>query len=183
MNAKKFLFRPKFLIPLVAFIAVAIFFAIGLRLDSTRVPSPLIGNQAPSFELPILESESKTLNSRHMIGGFWVLNVWASWCVACREEHHVLMEMAAKGVPIVGLNYKDEDADARHWLSEWGNPYFVNAIDNQGDVAIDWGVYGVPETFVIDADGIVRYKHIGPLTSEQAEREIVARWHQSKSKS
>ncbi len=180
MNIKQFVTRPKFLIPFIVFVAVAVFFAAGLRLDSTLVPSPLIGKQAPSFNLPVLGEENLTLSTRQLTGGFWVLNVWASWCVACRDEHASLIHLAERGVPIAGLNYKDTSENAQRWLRDWGNPYFVTVVDQQGDAAIDWGVYGVPETFVIDAQGIIQYKHIGPISPETVENEILPLWNASK---
>ena len=183
MQIRKFIARPKFLIPFVLFVAVTGFFAAGLRLDSTLVPSPLIGKPAPAFELPVLGDENTTLSSHQLEGGFWVLNVWASWCVACRDEHATLVALAEHGVPIAGLNYKDESEDAHRWLRDWGNPYFVTVVDRDGSAAIDWGVYGVPETFIIDAQGVVQYKHIGPISPQVAEREILALWNASKQES
>ncbi len=183
MNAKRLLTKPKFLIPFAVFVAVAGFFAAGLRLDSTLVPSPLIGKPAPAFELPVLDGNNLTLSTAQLSGGFWVLNVWASWCVACRDEHAILVDLAQRGVPIAGLNYKDEAENARRWLRDWGDPYFVTVVDRDGDAAIDWGVYGVPETFVIDAQGVIRYKHIGPISTEVAEREILPLWNASKQQS
>ena len=146
---------------------------MGLRLDSSLVPSPLIGKSAPQFNLPLLHLEQASFNPVQMHGQAWLLNVWASWCVACRDEHDELVAMADKGIPIIGLNYKDDSPSARRWLRDWGNPYQVTAVDQVGDAAIDWGVYGVPETFVIDRDGIVRFKHVGPVTQEVVLREIM----------
>jgi len=183
MRSYKFIARPKFLLPFLVFVAVSVFFAVGLKLDSTVVPSPLIGKQAPDFELPVLGEDGLTLGTDQLTGGFWLLNVWASWCVACREEHASLIALAELGVPIAGLNYKDKPDDAKRWLHDWGNPYFVSIVDQDGATAIDWGVYGVPETFLIDAEGIIRYKHIGPITPEIAEREILPLWNASKQQS
>ena len=183
MQLRQLLARPKFLIPFLVFFSVAGFFAVGLTLDSTRVPSPLIDGPAPAFELPVLGEDGLTLGTEQLFGGFWVLNVWASWCVACRDEHATLVALAERGVPIAGLNYKDKADDAQRWLRDWGNPYFVTVVDRDGAAAIDWGVYGVPETFVIDAQGIVRYKHIGPISPEVAEREILSLWNASKQQS
>ncbi len=183
MRVRQFVARPKFLIPFIAFVAVAGFFAAGLRLDSTLVPSPLVGKQAPEFELPVLGQETTTLSTAQLSGGFWVLNVWASWCVACRDEHAILVELAERGVPIAGLNYKDEPGQAKKWLRDWGNPYFVTVVDRNGDAAIDWGVYGVPETFVVDSGGVIRYKHIGPITPEVAETKILPLWDESRRQS
>ncbi len=154
-----------FLIPLAAFLALAVILAIGLKRDPREVPSPLIGKPAPRFALPRLDDPSKTIRLEELRGKVWILNVWASWCVACREEHPLLMEFAKKGLaPIYGLDYKDERADATAWLARFGNPYEASLVDADGRVGIDFGVYGVPETFVIDRDGIIRLKHIGPLT-------------------
>ncbi len=183
MNRNQLIRQPRFLIPLVVFLTVTVFFAVGLKLDSTHVPSPLIGKPAPKFNLPVLQDENLTLSTDQLAGGFWVLNVWASWCVACRDEHAVLLALAEQGVPIAGLNYKDETEDAHHWLQEWGNPYFVTIADREGKAAIDWGVYGVPETFVIDAKGIIRYKHIGPITPQVVDREILPLWRASRKQS
>jgi cytochrome c biogenesis protein CcmG/thiol:disulfide interchange protein DsbE len=156
-----------FLIPLAAFLALAVILAVGLKRDPREVPSPLIGKAAPQFTLPRLDDASKTIHLEDMRGKVWILNVWASWCVACREEHPLLMAFAKKGlVPIYGLDYKDERADATAWLGRFGNPYEASLVDADGRVGIDFGVYGVPETFVIDRDGIIRLKHIGPLTPD-----------------
>jgi cytochrome c biogenesis protein CcmG/thiol:disulfide interchange protein DsbE len=156
-----------FLIPLAAFLALAVILAVGLKRDPREVPSPLIGKPAPAFALPRLDDASKTIRLEDMRGKVWILNVWASWCVACREEHPLLMAFAKKGlVPIYGLDYKDERADATAWLARFGNPYEASLVDADGRVGIDFGVYGVPETFVIDRDGVIRLKHIGPLTPD-----------------
>ncbi len=173
MTKRSILRQPKFLIPLVVFISVAGFFALGLRLDSTLVPSPLVGKSAPSFKLPLLHLESASFSPEQLKGGPWLLNVWASWCVACRDEHEILVDLANQGVVVIGLNYKDEAGQARQWLRNLGNPYLVTAVDQEGSVAIDWGVYGVPETFLIDQTGVIRYKHIGPLSAEIVTEEIL----------
>ena len=154
-----------FLIPLACFLALAAVLAAGLKRDPREVPSPLIGKAAPAFALPSLDDPTKTIRLEDMRGKVWILNVWASWCAACREEHPLLMEFAKrKVVPIYGLDYKDERADATAWLARFGNPYDASLVDADGRVGIDFGVYGVPETFVIDRDGVIRLKHIGPLT-------------------
>ena len=156
-----------FLIPLAAFFALAAVLAVGLKLDPREVPSPLIGKPAPTFALPRLDDAAKTIRLDDMRGKVWVLNVWASWCVACREEHPLLVEFAKKRVvPLYGLNYKDKREDANAWLARFGNPYVASLFDDEGRVGIDFGVYGVPETFVIDQNGVIRMKHIGPLTPE-----------------
>jgi cytochrome c biogenesis protein CcmG/thiol:disulfide interchange protein DsbE len=156
-----------FLIPLACFLGLAAVLAAGLKRDPREVPSPLIGKPAPAFALPRLDDPTKTIRLEDMRGKVWILNVWASWCVACREEHPLLMEFAKKRVvPIYGLDYKDERADATAWLARFGNPYDASLVDADGRVGIDFGVYGVPETFVIDRDGVIRLKHIGPLTPD-----------------
>ena len=156
-----------FLIPLTAFLALATVLAIGLRLDPREVPSPLIGKPAPAFALARLDDPARTISRDELRGRMWLLNVWASWCVACREEHPLLMEFAKKrALPIYGLNYKDKRSDASAWLARFGNPYDASLFDEEGRVGIDFGVYGVPETFLIDAEGVIRVKHIGPLTAQ-----------------
>jgi cytochrome c biogenesis protein CcmG/thiol:disulfide interchange protein DsbE len=162
-----------FLIPLAAFFALAVVLAIGLRLDPREVPSPLIDKPAPKFALPRLDDAATTLRLEDMRGKVWMLNVWASWCVACREEHPLLVEFARrKVVPIYGLNYKDERTDANAWLARFGNPYDASLHDLDGRVGIDFGVYGVPETFVIDQNGVIRMKHIGPITPDVIANKI-----------
>ena len=156
-----------FLIPLAAFFALAAVLAVALKLDPREVPSPLIDKPAPKFALQRLDDAAKTIRLDDMRGKVWVLNVWASWCVACREEHPLLVEFAKKRVvPLYGLNYKDKREDASAWLARFGNPYDASLFDDEGRVGIDFGVYGVPETFVIDQNGVIRMKHIGPLTPE-----------------
>ena len=156
-----------FLIPLAAFFALAAVLAVGLKLDPRAVPSPLIDKPAPAFALTRLDDPARTITLADLRGKVWVLNVWASWCVACREEHPVLVEFARQhAVPIYGLNYKDKRPDATAWLERFGNPYEASLFDGEGRVGIDFGVYGVPETFVIDGNGTIRMKHIGPLTPE-----------------
>jgi cytochrome c biogenesis protein CcmG/thiol:disulfide interchange protein DsbE len=146
----------------------------GLTLDPKLVPSPLIDKPAPEFSLSMLDAASRKLSTKDMLGQVWVLNVWASWCVSCRAEHAVITELASKNlVSVIGLNYKDESADAIAWLEQFGNPYHASVVDLDGRVGIDWGVYGVPETFVIDADGMIKYKHIGPVTVESLNDIII----------
>jgi len=173
MTPKRMAIRAKFVIPLAVFAAIAVFFAFGLRLDSRLVPSPLIGKQTPAFELPVLHLPHASFAPKDMKGDYWVLNVWASWCAACLDEHELLVSAAKDGVPIVGLNYKDEPEDAKNWLRRLGNPYLVVAVDQLGTAAIDWGVYGVPETFVIDSQGVIIYKHVGPINREVVKSEIL----------
>ena len=160
-------FRVAFLIPLAALIALAVVLAVGLNRDPREVPSPLIGKPAPAFSLTRLDDPTQTISRDDLRGRVWMLNVWASWCVACREEHSLLIEFAKKRlVPIYGLNYKDQRDDGRAWLARFGNPYASSLFDGEGRVGIDFGVYGVPETFIIDKAGTIRMKHIGPLTPE-----------------
>jgi len=155
----------KFLIPLVVFGALAVFCAVGLHLDPREVPSPLIGKPSPEFALTQLDKPEQTIRRADMLGKVWMLNVWASWCVACREEHPLLVEFSKRGlVPIYGLNYKDKRPDGQGWLARFGNPYNASLFDNDGRVGIDFGVYGVPETFIIDKQGVIRFKQIGALT-------------------
>lgn len=164
----------KYLIPLALFMVLVGFFAVGLKLDPREVPSPLIDKPAPAFRLPVLNEGVKTFSPEEMRGQVWMLNVWASWCGACREEHPLLMEMAQRGeVPLVGLDYKDTDAEGAAVLAQAGNPYKTVVTDADGRVGINYGVYGVPETYVIDKAGIIRYKQIGPVTEEALRDKIM----------
>jgi cytochrome c biogenesis protein CcmG/thiol:disulfide interchange protein DsbE len=166
--------KAKFLIPLALFAVLVVFLAAGLRLDPREVPSPLVNKPAPAFKVPQLEQPELQFAAEDMKGQVWLFNVWASWCVACRQEHPVLMQFARqKLVPIIGLDYKDQRKDALGVLKRSGNPYDVNAFDADGRVGIDYGVYGVPESYVIDKAGIIRYKHIGPITVEALEKTII----------
>jgi cytochrome c biogenesis protein CcmG/thiol:disulfide interchange protein DsbE len=147
---------------------------VGLGLNPREVPSPLIGKRAPAFELPVLAQPDKRFVPADMKGKVWLLNVWASWCVSCREEHPLLVELSKKKVlPILGLDYKDKDADAKAWLARYGDPYDLSAVDLDGRIGIDYGVYGVPETYLIDAEGVIRYKQIGVLTPAALEQKIL----------
>lgn len=166
--------KAKFLIPLLLFVILVGFLAVGLNRDPHEVPSPLIGKQAPAFELPQLAEPQKTFSPESMKGEPWILNVWASWCVACREEHPVLVELGKlKVAPIIGLDYKDKRDDAMAMLTRQGNPYDLSAFDANGRVGIDYGVYGVPETYVIDKAGVIRFKHIGPITMDLLNKKII----------
>lgn len=157
----------RYAIPLVLFLALVAFLAIGLGRDPREVPSPLINKPAPAFRLVQLKDPSRIFSEQDMRGKVWLLNVWASWCIACREEHPMLLELGRSGaVPIYGLNYKDKREDALSWLNELGDPYVLSVSDLDGRVGIDYGVYGAPETFMIDRNGTIRLKHIGPLTPE-----------------
>lgn len=164
----------RFLLPLAIFLILVVFLGIGLTLNPRQVPSPLIDKPAPAFRLQQLYDSNKTLSSEENLGKVWMLNVWASWCVACRDEHPVLVELSKLGiVPIYGLNYKDQRDTALQWLKQYGNPYEASIVDADGKVGIDYGVYGVPETYVIDKQGIIRYKHIGPVTVESLKDKIL----------
>ena len=154
----------RYLLPLVIFIVLAVFLAIGLTRDPHELKSVLINKPAPTFHLQQLKAPDKTISSEDMRGKVWLLNVWASWCVACRDEHPYLIEYAKSGVvPIYGLNYKDRREDALATLEELGDPYTASAVDFDGRVGIDYGVYGAPETYIIDQAGMIRYKHVGPM--------------------
>lgn len=153
------------IIPLGLFLILVVFLAVGLTRDPHTLPSALLNKPAPTFRLPQLKDPAKTFSADDMRGKVWLLNVWASWCIACREEHPHLPEYA-KVVPIIGLNYKDRTEDALAWLDELGDPYTLSAVDLDGRVAIDYGVYGAPETYVIDKSGTIRLKHVGPVTPE-----------------
>src|SRR5512145_1908594 len=164
----------RFLLPLAIFVALVVFLAVGLKLNPREVPSPLIDKPAPAFELTRLDDPARSVRLEDLRGQVWLLNVWASWCVACLDEHPVLLEFSrSRAVPIYGLNYKDEREAAIAWLRKHGNPYDASIVDAQGRVGIDYGVYGVPETFLIDGQGIIRYKHIGPLTAKVLNEKIV----------
>jgi cytochrome c biogenesis protein CcmG/thiol:disulfide interchange protein DsbE len=166
----------KALIPLLLFVALAIFLGFGLTRDPRLIPSPLIDKPAPQFSLPQLHQPDQQLSLSAMHGKVWLLNVWASWCISCRDEHEVLLEFSRQGVlPVVGLDYKDKRADALSWLTQFGDPYTVSIMDTDGRVGIDYGVYGVPETFLIDKNGRIRHKYAGPLTPEILEKEFLPR--------
>ena len=163
----------RFLIPLAIFLVLVVFLGAGLSLDPKEVPSPLIGKPAPAFALTQLDNPEKTIHRDDMLGKVWMLNVWASWCVACREEHPLLVAFSRKKLlPIYGLNYKDDRMAGMKWLSSFGNPYDASLYDRDGRVGIDFGVYGVPETFIIDREGVVRFKQIGPVTEEVLRTKI-----------
>jgi len=152
--------------PLIIFAALVTLLAIGLTLNPRLVPSPLINKPAPEFELPLL-LEQGSFSDKDFLGEVTLLNVFASWCISCRQEHEVIKYLVRKGVRVVGLNYKDEPEDAKKWLAALGNPYYKVAADYDGLAGIDWGVYATPETFLIDKDGIIRHKVIGPLTDKE----------------
>ena len=177
----------RFFWPLIGFALLVMLLAIGLRLDPQEVPSPLIGKPAPEFSLPRIDDPQQIFSPRDMLGKVWLLNVWATWCVSCRQEHPVLVEMAnGQAIPLIGINYKEVRGDvetdsdklgidaekalaierASGWLNKHGNPYQLSVLDLDGTVGIDYGVYGVPETYLIDRSGIIRLKHTGPMTPE-----------------
>jgi len=157
----------RYLIPLAVFLLLAVFLWQGLKLDPRNVPSPLVNKPAPQFDLPQLTNPDVHVKRDDMLGQVWILNVWASWCVSCRQEHPVLMRLARQNiVPIYGLNYKDTREAGIKWLNDFGDPYVASGFDVNGRVGIDYGVYGVPESYVIDKQGVIRYKHTGPVTDE-----------------
>lgn len=159
--------KAKFLVPLALFLLLAGFLGYGLTLNPRDLPSPLIDKPAPDFRLVRLDAPEQYFALADMRGKVWLLNVWASWCVACRQEHPVLVKLSQQGVvPIIGLNYKDVTDDAKAWLQRYGDPYTMSIVDADGRVGIDFGVYGVPETFLIDKAGMIRYKQIGPVTPD-----------------
>ena len=159
---------------LVAFLVLAAFLGAGLTLNPREVPSPLIGKAAPGFSLPELHAAERVVSPEHLKGRAYLMNVWASWCGACQVEHPHLMQLAGTGaIPIYGLDYKDERGAGIAWLARLGNPYVASAFDAEGRAGIDWGVYGVPETFLVDGNGVIRFKHIGPLTPELIEAKIL----------
>lgn len=164
----------RFLLPLGIFVILVILLAFGLTQDPKKVPSPLIGKPAPTFTLPQLHNPSASFGPEDFKGKVWVLNVWASWCVSCRAEHEYITQLSRlKLVDVVGLDYKDDPADGRRWLQQFGNPYRLSVVDADGRVGIDWGVYGVPETFIIGKDGLIKHKHIGPVNEKSLHEEIV----------
>lgn len=159
---------------ITAFVALVALLGVGLTLNPREVPSPLVGKPAPNFQLPQLHEPGKQFSQKDMLGKVWLLNVWASWCVTCREEHPVLVEFAKSGAaPLYGLNYKDERKDGIAWLKQFGDPYVLSAYDRDGRIGIDYGVYGVPETYVIDKKGVIRYKRIGALTPEILKNKVL----------
>lgn len=165
----------KGIVPLAVFLVLVAFLGIGLTLNPRELPSPLVDKPLPQFSLPGLSEPQKAFTAADMKGKVWMLNVWASWCVACRVEHPVLVELSKtnKSVLIYGLNYKDKRDDALQWLTRFGNPYVESVSDTQGLVGIDLGVYGVPETFIIDKQGVIRHKQIGPITPEVLQDTIL----------
>jgi cytochrome c biogenesis protein CcmG, thiol:disulfide interchange protein DsbE len=163
----------RYLAPLALFVVLLGFLAKGLDLNPREVPSPLIGKPAPAFTLPLLQRPEQAVSAKDLAGKVWVLNVFASWCTPCLDEHPVLVDFAKRNpTPLVGLNYKDAPKDATAWLARHGNPYATTVADRSGAVGIDYGVYGVPETFVVDKHGVIRFKHVGPITAEIMSKRI-----------
>jgi len=164
----------RYLLPLAIFLALAFFLWRGLALDPRAVPSPLIGKTVPAFKVPLLADASGTLSDADLRGKVYLLNVWGSWCVSCRDEHPVLVDLAKRGtIPIYGLNWKDKQEDAVAWLKRFGDPYVASGVDRDGKVAIDFGVYGAPETYLVDRQGVIRFKQTGPLTRRVIEEQLM----------
>ncbi len=164
----------RFILPFVVFMIMAAFMYVGLGLDPREVPSPLVGKAAPAFTLPQLHEPAKQFSTQDMKGKVWLFNVWASWCTACKDEHPVLMGLSRQNiVPIYGMDYKDKREDGEAVLRESGNPYTLVVSDTEGRVGIDYGVYGVPETYVIDKQGVIQYKQIGPVTPKNLSEKIL----------
>jgi cytochrome c biogenesis protein CcmG/thiol:disulfide interchange protein DsbE len=164
----------RFALPLGIFLILLVFLGIGLRLKPQEIPSPFIGKPAPAFTLTLLHDAQKSFSPKDMLGKVWVLNVWASWCAPCRAELPALMALTkAAAIPIVGLNYTDTRSAGNKWLASFGNPYQLSAFDADGKVGIDYGVYGVPETFVIDKSGFIRLKHAGPVTEDDIKEKFL----------
>lgn len=164
----------RFIAPLIIFIVLIGFLAVGLKLDPREVPSPFLGKPAPAFHLPQLVEADKTFGNTQLKGQVSLFNVWASWCISCRQEHPLLLKLSKQNIlPIYGLDYKDEREAGLEWLRRLGNPYTLSILDADGKVGIDWGVYGVPETFVIDKQGIIRHKHTGPITEEAWQKTLL----------
>lgn len=168
----------KRLLPLFAFLALAVLLAAGVLRnsgkDNSAIPSPLIGKPAPAFSLPVLGDPSRQVANADLLGQPYLLNVWGSWCPACRDEHPVITELAASGaVRVIGYDYKDTADDAQRWLEQFGNPYALVITDEDGRAALDWGIYGAPESFLVDAQGVVRWKFVGPITPEVVRDQLM----------
>lgn len=168
----------KRLIPLLAFAALALLLGVGVMMnsgkDTSAIPSPLVGKMAPDFALPVLDEPDRIITRDDLLGEPYLLNVWGSWCPACRDEHPVITELAESGrIRVIGYDYKDEADDARRWLQQFGNPYALVITDVEGRAALDWGIYGAPESFLVDAQGIIRWKFVGPLTPEVVQTQLL----------
>ena len=161
------------MLPLVLFAGLAFFLWRGLSLDPKNIPSAQIGRALPHFSIPVLGENGKRIQSSELQGHYFLLNVWASWCSACVEEQVFLLKLSRKGIPIYGLNYKDDPEQAQQWLTEWGNPFQRVGVDRTGRVGIDLGVYGAPETFLIDEQGIIRFRHVGVLDAKSWNNEFL----------
>jgi cytochrome c biogenesis protein CcmG, thiol:disulfide interchange protein DsbE len=166
------------LLPLLAFAALAVLLFAGVRMnagrDNSAIPSPLLGKPTPAFSLPVLGEPARRIGNADLLGRPYLLNVWGSWCPTCRYEHAHIAALARSGkVRVVGYNYKDAPDDAQAWLRQFGNPYELVVADEDGRAALDWGIYGAPETFLVDARGIVRWKYVGPLTPEVVRDDII----------
>ena len=168
--------KARYLIPALVLAGLVVLFAVGLQRDPSKIPSPLVGKPAPAFDLATPDGARLTLADLH--GQPVLVNFWASWCLPCLQEHPLMMELARSGVKIVGLNYKDEPEAGAQWLARHGNPFTVVARDADGRVGLDWGVYGVPETFVVDAQGVIRHKQVGPMTREAWNKEVEPKLHE-----
>lgn len=166
------------LLPLLAFAALALLLGVGVMMnsgkDTSAIPSPLIGKMAPQFALPVLDEPERIITRDDLLGEPYLLNVWGSWCPACRDEHPVITELAESGrIRVIGYDYKDEADDARRWLQQFGNPYALVIADVEGRAALDWGIYGAPESFLVDAEGFIRWKFVGPLTPEVVQTQLL----------
>ncbi len=166
------------LLPLLAFAALALLLGVGVMMnsgkDTSAIPSPLIGKMAPQFALPVLDEPDRIITRDDLLGEPYLLNVWGSWCPACRDEHPVITDLAESGrIRVIGYDYKDEADDARRWLQQFGNPYALVITDVEGRAALDWGIYGAPETFLVDAEGFIRWKFVGPLTPEVVQTQLL----------
>lgn len=166
------------LLPLLAFAALALLLGVGVMMnsgkDTSAIPSPLIGKMAPEFALPVLDEPDRIITRDDLLGEPYLLNVWGSWCPACRDEHPVITDLAESGrIRVIGYDYKDEADDARRWLQQFGNPYALVIADVEGRAALDWGIYGAPETFLVDAEGFIRWKFVGPLTPEVVQTQLL----------
>jgi cytochrome c biogenesis protein CcmG/thiol:disulfide interchange protein DsbE len=168
----------KRLLPLLAFAALALLLGVGVMMnsgkDTSAIPSPLVGKPAPDFALPVLDQPDRIVTREDLLGEPYLLNVWGSWCPACRDEHPVITELAESGrIRVIGYDYKDEAEDARRWLAQFGNPYALVITDVEGRAALDWGIYGAPESFLVDAQGVIRWKFVGPLTPEVVQTQLL----------
>ncbi|WP_246149829.1 DsbE family thiol:disulfide interchange protein [Arenimonas fontis] len=167
----------KRLLPLLVFLGLGLLLGVGVLMNAGRdtraIPSPLIGKPAPEFALPVLDAPERIVRKADLLGQPYLLNVWGSWCPACRDEHPVITELAQSGrIRVIGYDYKDEPEEARRWLAQFGNPYSLILVDADGRAALDWGIYGAPETFLVDAEGVIRWKFVGPLTPEVVREQL-----------